>query len=293
MSIFNFFNRYRVRIYKIFNHFAPFKNYSISYYFSRFGNNLQQISVGILFSETVKGNFYIKNHKYVEDFTIINNNFSNKFKIFKKHYRFFYFKEKQDFPNKILTEQFVIDNLQNIFQKKLYNNIGFLKEFPVDEDTLILHIRSGDIFTKPIKTYYQNPINYYTQIIKEYKKVILVTSHEKNNPIFKVLSKMKKITVQSASLEEDFNLLVNAKNLATSGVGTFPIAAALLSQNLKNIYYTNLYSNQHLNPTMIKKDNVIHHKFDIDPQYIDNYLTERNLESLILDKSIQVYKKLI
>lgn len=290
MSIYSFFYKYRVKIYNFFNIFIPLKNYSISYFFSRFGNNLQQISIGILFSEVVKGNFYFKDHKYIDDFTIINNNFSNKLKIFKKHYRFFYFKEIQDFPSKLLTEKYVIDNIQDIFQKKLYNNISFLKENPVDVNTLVLHIRSGDIFTKPIKTYYQNPINFYKEILREYEKVVLVTSHENNNPIVKVLSKIKKITIQSSTLEEDFNLLVNAKNLATSGVGTFPIAAALLSKNLKNIYYTNLYSDEHLNPTMIKKDNVIHHKFEVDSNYKNAYLKEKNLESLILNESINVYR---
>ena len=53
----NFLNKYKLNIFSISNKFIFIKNYSISYYFSRFGNNLQQIAVGILFSKKIKANF--------------------------------------------------------------------------------------------------------------------------------------------------------------------------------------------------------------------------------------------
>jgi len=39
--------------------------------------------------------------------------------------------------------------------------------------------------------------------------------------------------------------------LASSGVGTFVIAAALCSRNLKNFYHSDAYSSGHLNPEML------------------------------------------
>ena len=68
-----------------------------------------------------------------------------------------------------------------------------------------------------------------------------MTSHEKNNPVFEELLKCKNIRIQSSSMENDFNTLSNATNLATSGVGTFPIAAALMSNKLKKTYITAIY----------------------------------------------------
>jgi hypothetical protein len=39
--------------------------------------------------------------------------------------------------------------------------------------------------------------------------------------------------------------------LATSGVGTFAIAAALCSENITDLHFTNVYSKSHLNPEML------------------------------------------
>ena len=99
--------------------------------------------------------------------------------------------------------------------------------------------------------------------MKEYKKVVVVTSKDKLNPICSELEKISKVTFQTLSMESDFNILYNSKNLATSGVGTFPIAAALLSKELNNFYYTNLYLDEHLNPDMIDSKKVAITKYEI------------------------------
>ena len=107
-------------------------------------------------------------------------------------------------------------------------------------------------------------------MIEEYQKVILVTSKEKNNPVIETLLKENKVTLHTSTTVEDFNILFNAVNLASSGVGTFPIAAALLSQKLENFHYTNLFSEEHLNPKMLISEKIIHHFFlkrQIDFQY--------------------------
>ena len=64
-------------------------------------------------------------------------------------------------------------------------------------------------------------------------------------------SEFMKFEIQSTTLDNDFNTLLGAKNLATSGVGTFVIAAALMSENLKNFYFSNLYLKRGLNPEML------------------------------------------
>ena len=90
-------------------------------------------------------------------------------------------------------------------------------------------------------------------------------------------------------MEEDFNTLINATNLCLSGVGTFGIAAALLSPNLKNLFYSDLYMKSHLNPEMIDSRKVNKYKYTV-----SNYLeigewvnSIENIE-LMLDNNIEV-----
>jgi len=69
--------------------------------------------------------------------------------------------------------------------------------------------------------------------------------------IINELKKEKKVIVQSNDLINDFEILLRAKNLVTSGIGTFGIAAALCSKNIKNLYVSDLYLNEHLNYNML------------------------------------------
>ena len=144
--------------------------------------------------------------------------------------------------------------------------MNFIKNIDIGKNTLVIHIRSGDIFVKSEdKTisghqyYLQNPLVYYNMLIENYENTILVSSTPLNNPVIDILKNNNKVEVSSGSLEDDFNLLLNAKNLATSGVGTFAVAAALSSKKIINLHYSNLFFNHHLNPTMVK--NVNHHKY--------------------------------
>ena len=48
--------------------------------------------------------------------------------------------------------------------------------------------------------------------------------------------------------------MLRARNILTSGVGTFGVAAALCSQHVERVYCTDLYMTEHLNPTMLGAD---------------------------------------
>ena len=123
----------------------------------------------------------------------------------------------------------------------------------------MIHLRGGDIFKKDGNAhpdYVQNPLSFYQNLIKNFKKAIIVYEPTNENPILPILKNYPSVTVQAPSVESDFATLLRAKNLATSGVGTFAIAAALCSKNLKNLFCTNLYLTYHLNPEMIISANV-------------------------------------
>ena len=68
-------------------------------------------------------------------------------------------------------------------------------------------------------------------------------------------------------MEDDFALLMNAENVALSGVGTFAMAAALCSSEIKNLYTTDLLLTEHLNYSMLFNTDV-----DVHVMELENYL---------------------
>ena len=73
---------------------------------------------------------------------------------------------------------------------------------------------------------------------------------------------------------KDFSTLMRSKNIATSGTGTFAVAAALCSSNIENFYCSNLYLDEHLNPEMVMSSEIKVHMMELD-NYIQ-YKTWKN-----------------
>ena len=101
--------------------------------------------------------------------------------------------------------------------------------------------------------YVQNPVSYFEKLIEKFEKVIIVTS-DYANPVINILAKYKKVKVLTGTFKEDLNILINAQNLASSGVGTFVVSAAMLSEKIENFFCSQYYLDEHLNPTMLNKE---------------------------------------
>jgi hypothetical protein len=241
-------------------------NTFISRWFGRLGNNIQQISNAIYFCEKNKIHFTSPDHPYIN---AIDLNFGNtEYKIQPNSNNWFYFFEKPDSDfecdvkdlnskRKQICEQYILPNLKI---KKLD------KDLP--KDVLVIHVRSGDIFTERTHSaYVQNPLIYYITLWEMFKGKVIFIAEDTNNPIVQYFSSLHaNILVQD--IEDSYSLLLNAKNIATSGVGTFAIAAALCSKELKNLYCTNLYLANTINPYMLK-DSLNVYRMDInDNKYI-------------------------
>ena len=97
--------------------------------------------------------------------------------------------------------------------------------------------------------YVQNPLSYYEKLISKYEKTIIVTSDEKNPVIEKL--KDKKYTISSSTFENDLNVLLNAKNLASSGRNICNICSFAF-RKIENYYCSQYFLEEHLNPEMIK-----------------------------------------
>lgn len=274
----------------------PFNNYKIKKYIGRFGNNVQQITSGIIYAKLHGANFYSKKHPLIDQIKIVNSPIQNFFKYFSKYQYFInvdmpysnYFITK--FPVDFLRNKFYIENANLVLKNVISKKIKFLELKDIDEDTLVIHIRGGEIFNGKNKylSYVQNPIGYFELLIKKFDKVIIVSENDKN-PVISPLLKNDKVSFQSTTMENDFNTLISATNLATSGVGTFAMSAALMSRQLKNFYCTDIFLDDHLNPNMLDKNLVNVHMYRIyDYIKIGNWVANKENIDMMLNRDIKI-----
>jgi hypothetical protein len=221
---------------------------TISHWYGRLGNNIQQICNGILFSEVTGDGFFSPPHELIEKVIF---NYKNQ-SMLNRPARFFHYNtENKDFD---IDLKFLFSNMGRVAKQYIVPNFKFTVGKPFDEETLVIHIRSGDIFAhehNPPHDYTPNPLIYYKNLIESFKKVIIVTENDNYNPIIPELKKYDHVSIQATDVGNDFSTLMRAKNLASSGTGTFAVAAALCSSNINNFYCSNLYLNEHLNPEML------------------------------------------
>lgn len=133
---------------------------------------------------------------------------------------------------------FIESEFKTQFKKYLYN-------ITIPNNTLVIHIRSGDIFRRhPFFKYGQPPCNYYLDVIhmRNWSQIILVAEDNKN-PCIKILSKEANINFKVNNLTTDLSILLNAPNLVLSR-GSFGYAIILLSNKLKNLFMFNQSSSR-------------------------------------------------
>jgi hypothetical protein len=236
----------------------------ITNWFGRLGNNIQQISNAIYYCQKNNINFTCPKHEHINSFSIDfgkDTYLSNRF--------FFFNGNSKDFN---CIEWEVNSRRKNICEQYILPNIKIQPKEIVGDDTIVIHIRSGDIFRPGgwHKLYTQNPLWYFQNIINKYEKTIIVTDIKDPNllnPVIPHLVQNKKVTIQSQTVQDDFATLLSARNLCCSGVGTFCVAAALCSNNLKKFYSSTIYWPEQLNPTMLYHCNI-----DIEITHIKNYI---------------------
>jgi hypothetical protein len=313
LRIFNL-RRFGPRLSFIANKFIITKNYSVSHFVGdhenmvSFASHVQQLSLGALFCNFNKYNFYSKKHPYFENFSIINDKRNSFFSFFKKRFRFFYFdrpetdffkrsdyfsNSENDFPLKESQKINYINSIHNFNKNYLFHKLKIKKNIDIDRDTLVIHVRTGDVFNNNWHSLYsQNPLSYFLKISENYQKVLIISGKDQNNPVLKLLKQYKKFSFQSASFIDDFNVLLNARNLASSGVSGFPIVAALMSQKIENFYHSDLYLKEHLNPEMLDKNQVTIHSYKIIDgiQPMEFKKTDKNLSKLMDDDITKIIR---
>jgi len=205
-------------------------------WFGRLGNNIIQISnvihIAIAYKHNIK--FNVK-HKFF-DFSVIEkyfNKYNNK-KIIEDNDLYFFDRDKRykfPFSNDIFTQN--IEEKNQILQAAfLINNINKL-----NENDLVIHVRSGDMFSSnPHPRYVPPPLSYYTKEIDKYKyEKIHIICEDTKNPVVNELLKLYKNTIyEKNTLKQDIRLILGATNIVFS-VGTFVPSLMMLSNNVKYI----------------------------------------------------------
>ena len=225
---------------------------SISQWCGRFGNNIQQISNAIFYCKENEFDFISPDNSLINSFNIKFGDIYCPSKLY-----FFHIPSQigNGIPDYIVGD---IDKLRSdrrvICRDIIYNflKIDFNKIVDLGEDVIVLHIRSGDIFSRKnyycpvVSNYLQNPLSYYINIIKGYREVIVVTE-DYENPVISVLEKYENVEVRILSESQSIELILSSRNIVTSGVSSFGIACVLLSRNIKRLYCSNLYLDEVLN----------------------------------------------
>ena len=153
-----------------------------------------------------------------------------------------------------------LDKLKNIpyevFQKNKKETIDLLKKALIikakdinilDENDIVVHIRSGDLFLqeRSFSFYTPPPLSYYTNILNniKYNKIIIV-SEDKKNPVIDELLKLYSNSIYSKNcLKDDIRIILGAKNIINS-VGSFIPSLIMLSSNISKVYGTWLYEKE-------------------------------------------------
>ena len=269
--------------------------YSVSHWSGRVGNNIQQTANAIMLAEATKNTFTQSlDHEILDKFSIKfgENQDSGTG-------RFYTWEPIVNCGNKTLDggneigvgKDHVYSNMRRICKEYIYPHLKVPELEPFDDDTLVIHIRGGDIIAHeyPVDAphnYVQNPLSYYLALIEDFENVIIVAEKENNNPVVPELRKIDRLKFQSLSIAEDYATLLAAKNLATGGVGTFAVSAALCSKNIKNLYASNVYLTEHLNCSMLYGTDVTVYEVELQgyiPVYPCSWLNDSEQRKLMLE----------
>lgn len=233
--------------------------YSVSNWSGRLGNNIQQVSNALMLAEYKKEKFFQNlDHDIINKFAIVFGDSDDNQIAAGRFYAWeplFTSNNTFEGGNEIgLDRNYIYSNARRVCKEYVAPNLNIPEYDPLPENTIVMHLRSGDNYHRvfdPPTDYVPNPLIFYLNLIEEFENVIIITEPDRNNPILFELEKIKKVKIQSNSVQEDFATLMSAKHIALSGVGTFAMAAALCSSNIKSLYTTDLLLTEHLNYSML------------------------------------------
>ena len=250
-------------------------------WFGRLGNNIIQLKNVIQIAFHYKHKILFRCSHPFFDVRIIERYFSNNVNnqpITDKNHFFYRSKIKHISP-----KVFQHNNKETI---NLLKHAFIIKDKDINilnDDDVVIHIRSGDLFSRcPHPSYVPPPLSYYTSILSniKYDKIIIVCE-DKLNPVVDQLLKIYAHSIHSVNcLRDDIKIILGAKNIISS-VGTFVPSLTMLSSNILKEYNTSLYKkelkqyyicNKPWKNTKIQRDNIINYQTPTSPLTADDVI---------------------
>jgi|GEM_PF-61610 len=210
---------------------------AINQWCGRLGNNLIQLAHALYIAEKTKSEVIIPSHKLIKlDKIDYKFDLTDNREICEEKLKSIFFYKSDNFNYQISYQDY-----RRIFTQYLLKLIPFTIDKNVKDETLVIHIRSGDIFRKQSQVherYIQPSLSYYQKIIQDndYQDIVIVTEQDRHNPCINALKEWRpSIKIQTGTLEEDISTILSAKNLVI-GKGSFALTLAMMSQNINKLY---------------------------------------------------------
>ena len=135
-----------------------------------------------------------------------------------------------------------INQIRDILQPLPREILRFQEDKDITQDTLVIHLRSGDVFAANIgEGWFQPPLSFYQKTIEHAncQKIVLVSESHNLNPcatrLLQEYQGILDIRLQCGSLNDDINTILSANNLVLSK-SAFAKHLACFSNNIKNLY---------------------------------------------------------
>lgn len=262
--------------------YAHYKIYGIQFFFSDNYESFYKINFN--FNE-LPGYINInKNNtkKLLSNKIIIDSNMYLYTRTYNKFFRFSFLSNRFFRDSFIPKKKFLsllpelIEDIRPLFKKYISpKNITSINIKELNKNCVI-HIRGGDTIPPLNLNHISNPLSYYLWLKQFHSEIIIVqepkssrykgcdlSKQGRENPIVQKLHEIFDVKkVISGSISNDFAVLANSVNVASSGVASFPLAACLLSKKLKNYYYSEAFLAEHINLEVIST-NVKKHCFKL------------------------------
>jgi hypothetical protein len=201
----------------------------------RLGNNLMQLSLALSIAEQLHANLSVPTHTFLQNhswsFRMERRSNNCHEHVIRRH---FYYEQFDDCFHWLAEDAIRRRTLLKYVLPSLT-----VKPATVSNSTLVIHIRSGDIFEQhPHRCYTQPPLAFYKWIIQKHNFTDVLVCTEfggKQNPVIRHLQNWPlqnlNITVQKRLLEDDISLMLGAENMVLS-VSTLSSVLALMSPRL-------------------------------------------------------------
>ncbi len=210
----------------------------INDWFGRLGNNIIQVHNAILIGLFYNMNISLPTHNFfIKKDIILNDDKQNDEHVyFTDNYNFFF----REYINNIDNNLFTLNYDKSI---KILKDIFLIKPYTydvLDDNDLIIYIRSGDIFNDSSPhhpEYIQPPLYFYINIINNnsFNNIYLISEDKGNPNIDKLLELYPYIKYNKNSLIDDIKIILGAKNI-TDAIGTFIYSLLFISDNIKKLY---------------------------------------------------------